>query len=34
LDHTGDWYLGPGIDQALTALVSGLTPVRLTTAAV
>lgn len=34
LDHTGDWYLGPGIDQALTALVSGLAPVRLTTAAV
>ncbi|MFF8592669.1 SUKH-3 domain-containing protein [Streptomyces sp. NPDC015220] len=30
LDHTGDWYLGPDIDQALTALVSGMTPVRLT----
>ncbi|MFI9602654.1 SUKH-3 domain-containing protein [Streptomyces sp. NPDC052043] len=31
LDHTGDWYLGPGIDQALSALVSGTEPVRLTT---
>ncbi|MCH0564309.1 MULTISPECIES: SUKH-3 domain-containing protein [unclassified Streptomyces] len=31
LDHTGDWYLGPGIDQALAALVSGREPVRLTT---
>ncbi|MFK4147975.1 SUKH-3 domain-containing protein [Streptomyces sp. NPDC004065] len=30
LDHTGDWYLGPGIDQALSALVSGIAPVRLT----
>ncbi|MEU7056855.1 SUKH-3 domain-containing protein [Streptomyces sp. NPDC046197] len=30
LDHTGDWYLGPDIDQALSALVSGITPVRLT----
>ncbi|MFB7599863.1 SUKH-3 domain-containing protein [Streptomyces sp. NPDC056160] len=31
LDHTGDWYLGPDIDHALSALVSGLTPVRLST---
>ncbi|MEW2247120.1 MULTISPECIES: SUKH-3 domain-containing protein [unclassified Streptomyces] len=32
LDHTGDWYLGPDIDQALTALVTGTQPTRLTTA--
>ncbi|MFJ2305924.1 SUKH-3 domain-containing protein [Streptomyces sp. NPDC087787] len=31
LDHTGDWYLGPDIDLALSALVSGTEPVRLTT---
>ncbi|WP_210588272.1 SUKH-3 domain-containing protein [Streptomyces sp. GESEQ-35] len=30
LDHTGDWYLGPDIDQALAGLVSGIAPVRLT----
>ncbi|MFJ2607706.1 SUKH-3 domain-containing protein [Streptomyces sp. NPDC091279] len=30
LDHTGDWYLGPDLDQALTALVTGTEPVRLT----
>lgn len=30
LDHTGDWYLGPDIDQALAVLVSGTEPVRLT----
>lgn len=30
LDHTGDWYLGPDIDQALGALISGIEPVRLT----
>ncbi|GGY11584.1 SUKH-3 domain-containing protein [Streptomyces minutiscleroticus] len=30
LDHTGDWYLGADIDQALTALVSGTEPTRLT----
>ena len=30
LDHTGDWYLGPDIDQALAALVAGTEPVRLT----
>ncbi|MFD7708378.1 SUKH-3 domain-containing protein [Streptomyces sp. NPDC059785] len=31
LDHTGDWYLGPTIDQALTTLLSGIEPNRLTT---
>ncbi|WP_282549748.1 SUKH-3 domain-containing protein [Streptomyces rochei] len=31
LDHTGDWYLGPDIDQALAALVAGPQPARLTT---
>ncbi|GKQ33670.1 SUKH-3 domain-containing protein [Streptomyces sp. A012304] len=30
LDHTGDWYLGPDIDHALGALVSGTEPHRLT----
>ncbi|AXK36441.1 SUKH-3 domain containing protein [Streptomyces armeniacus] len=30
LDHTGDWYLGPGIDAALGTLVGGLRPARLT----
>jgi hypothetical protein len=30
LDHTGDWYLGPDIDQDLTGLVSGIEPARLT----
>ncbi|MBC2903806.1 SUKH-3 domain-containing protein [Streptomyces cupreus] len=30
LDHTGDWYLGPDIDTALTTLVAGTEPVRLT----
>ncbi|MGW3957670.1 SUKH-3 domain-containing protein [Streptomyces sp. NPDC004752] len=30
LDHTGDWYLGPNIDRALTTLIAGLQPVRLT----
>lgn len=29
LDHTGDWYLGPDIDAALSTLVAGLRPVRL-----
>jgi hypothetical protein len=33
LDHTGDWYLGATIDQGLTTLLTGMTPVRLTTAA-
>ncbi|WP_369178508.1 SUKH-3 domain-containing protein [Streptomyces mutabilis] len=31
LDHTGDWYLGPDIDQALATLVAGTQPTRLTT---
>ncbi|MFF3483936.1 SUKH-3 domain-containing protein [Streptomyces sp. NPDC002701] len=30
LDHTGDWYLGRDIDEALTTLVAGREPVRLT----
>lgn len=30
LDHTGDWYLGPTIDHALTTLICGIAPVRLT----
>ena len=30
LDHTGDWYLGPDIDQALATLISGVEPPRLT----
>ncbi|MEU8588314.1 SUKH-3 domain-containing protein [Streptomyces sp. NPDC048664] len=30
LDHTGDWYLGPDIDHGLTALLTGVEPVRLT----
>ncbi|MFE5890372.1 SUKH-3 domain-containing protein [Streptomyces sp. NPDC002285] len=30
LDHTGDWYLGPDIDQALAGLVAGIEPARLT----
>ncbi|GAA2266842.1 hypothetical protein GCM10010145_36610 [Streptomyces ruber] len=30
LDHTGDWYLGPTVDHALTTLLTGTTPVRLT----
>ncbi|ANW19828.1 SUKH-3 domain-containing protein [Streptomyces clavuligerus] len=30
VDHTGDWYLGPDLDQALTTLVTGLLPRRLT----
>ncbi|MEV7418071.1 SUKH-3 domain-containing protein [Streptomyces sp. NPDC089919] len=32
IDHTGDWYLGGGIDEALTTLLTGLQPARLTTA--
>ncbi|MFF6880146.1 MULTISPECIES: SUKH-3 domain-containing protein [unclassified Streptomyces] len=31
LDHTGDWYLGPDIDQALATLIAGTEPTRLTT---
>lgn len=30
VDHTGDWYAGPDIDRALTTLVGGAQPVRLT----
>ncbi|MGA4841434.1 SUKH-3 domain-containing protein [Streptomyces sp. G45] len=30
LDHSGDWYLGAHIDQALTTLIAGTQPVRLT----
>ncbi|WP_263107985.1 SUKH-3 domain-containing protein [Kitasatospora sp. DSM 101779] len=29
LDHTGEWYLGATVDQALATLVMGLTPERL-----
>jgi len=32
LDHTGDWYLGPDIDQALAGLIAGIEPIRLTAA--
>ncbi|GAA2976902.1 SUKH-3 domain-containing protein [Streptomyces fulvorobeus] len=32
VDHTGDWYLGADIDQALTTLVTGAQPARLTSA--
>ncbi|MGW2372711.1 MULTISPECIES: SUKH-3 domain-containing protein [Kitasatospora] len=32
LDHTGEWFLGHGIDQAISALVLGTTPERLRTA--
>ncbi|MFJ5265944.1 SUKH-3 domain-containing protein [Streptomyces sp. NPDC088387] len=31
LDHTGDWFLGPDIDQALATLVAGTEPERLAT---
>ncbi|WP_351227959.1 SUKH-3 domain-containing protein [Streptomyces sp. NPDC002133] len=31
LDHTGDWYLGPDVDQALSTLVTGSRPTRLAT---
>lgn len=29
LDHTGDWYVGPHIDAALTTLLTGTLPARL-----
>ncbi|MDG4863955.1 SUKH-3 domain-containing protein [Streptomyces sp. T-3] len=29
LDHSGDWFIGADIDQALATLVSGAMPVRL-----
>ncbi|MFG2843171.1 SUKH-3 domain-containing protein [Kitasatospora sp. NPDC048296] len=32
LDHTGEWFLGHGIDQAISALVLGTAPERLRTA--
>ncbi|MEE1788877.1 SUKH-3 domain-containing protein [Streptomyces sp. SP17BM10] len=32
LDHTGEWFLGHGIDQAITTLVLGTAPERLRTA--
>ncbi|GAA2146795.1 SUKH-3 domain-containing protein [Kitasatospora kazusensis] len=32
LDHTGEWFLGHTIDQAVATLVLGLTPDRLQTA--
>ncbi|MFF3325390.1 SUKH-3 domain-containing protein [Streptomyces sp. NPDC002889] len=32
IDHTGDWYLGQDIDQALGTLVTGVQPARLTMA--
>ena len=31
LDHTGDWFLGADIDQAMATLIIGIRPVRLTT---
>lgn len=30
IDHTGDWYLGGSFDGALTTMVTGVRPVRLT----
>ncbi|MFD7894336.1 SUKH-3 domain-containing protein [Streptomyces sp. NPDC059568] len=30
IDHTGDWYLGPDLDQALGTLLTGMEPSRLT----
>ena len=33
LDHSGEWYLGPTVDHAITTLVMGTTPERLRTAA-
>ncbi|MEV7778934.1 SUKH-3 domain-containing protein [Kitasatospora sp. NPDC088351] len=32
LDHTGEWFLGHGIDQAVSTLVLGTAPERLRTA--
>ncbi|WP_327367874.1 SUKH-3 domain-containing protein [Streptomyces sp. NBC_01217] len=29
IDHTGDWYLGQDIDQALATLIGGIQPERL-----
>ena len=33
LDHTGEWYLGDSVDQAVTTLLLGTLPDRLLTAA-
>ncbi|MBA2949851.1 SUKH-3 domain-containing protein [Streptomyces himalayensis] len=30
LDHSGDWYLGDTVDQALSSLLTGAQPARLT----
>jgi hypothetical protein len=30
LDHTADWYLGASVDEALTTLVAGRMPARIT----
>ncbi|MGW1229375.1 SUKH-3 domain-containing protein [Streptomyces sp. NPDC001478] len=30
IDHTGDWFLGADIDAALTTLITGILPERLT----
>lgn len=32
IDHTGDWFLGQDIDEALATLVTGTQPSRLTSA--
>ncbi|MFI8199962.1 SUKH-3 domain-containing protein [Streptomyces sp. NPDC085942] len=32
IDHTGDWFLGQDIDEALATLVTGVQPSRLTSA--
>ncbi|MFJ8249726.1 SUKH-3 domain-containing protein [Streptomyces sp. NPDC094466] len=32
IDHTGDWFLGRDIDEALATLVTGAQPARLTSA--
>ncbi|GGP57441.1 MULTISPECIES: SUKH-3 domain-containing protein [Streptomyces] len=32
IDHTGDWFLGQDIDEALATLVTGTQPPRLTSA--
>jgi hypothetical protein len=34
LDHTGEWYLGHSVDQAVATLVLGLQPERLSALAV
>ncbi|MDT0551181.1 SUKH-3 domain-containing protein, partial [Streptomyces lonegramiae] len=30
IDHTGDWFLGKDIDEALATLITGTQPARLT----